>query len=139
MCIFRANGLIGGKRKSEDEDPHEFKPYYVLFITQQSHRLNLTCAEAKSPSNCAVFPKSGLVKTGQEMRWMFNKLVRAGVQNPVVGGILISGYDMHTFKMDMVDDSIYILTELSKILIFRNLNKLTMLPIIIPNLLQLKV
>lgn len=122
MCIFRANGQIGGKRKSEDDDPHEFKPNYVLFVTQRSYRLDLTCAEAKSPSNRAVFPKSDLLKTGQEMRWMFNKLVREGIQNPVVGGILISGYDMHTFKMDMVDDSIYRLTELSKTLIFRNLN-----------------
>ncbi|CEP13917.1 hypothetical protein [Parasitella parasitica] len=80
-----ANGQIGGKKKSDDEEPHEFKPDYVLFVTQRSHCLDLiTSAEAKSPSNRAVFPKSDLVRTGQEMRWMFTKLVRERVQNPVV-------------------------------------------------------
>lgn len=132
-------------------------------------------------------PNPDLVKTDQEMRWMYNRLVRervknpchcllfllAGrksssiqlvfgvsaplsnnlgnglpsrnasppkkVQNPVVSDILISGYAMHTIKMDMADGGIYRLTEMNKTLIFRSLNELTMLPIIVSNLLQLKV
>ncbi|KAI7855917.1 hypothetical protein BDC45DRAFT_80354 [Circinella umbellata] len=50
-----------------------FKPDYVIFITKRSNRLDLTCAEAKSRINNHVFPKSDLVKPGQEMRWMVNK------------------------------------------------------------------
>lgn len=122
--LFLFNAYFQGQRRNwwKEEEWRwralEFKPDYVLFVLQRSQRLDLTCVEAKSPSNRSVFPKSDLVKIGQEMRWMYNKLVVEGVQNPVVGDILISGYDMFTFKMDMIDDSVYRLTELSKTLIY---------------------
>ncbi|KAG2202175.1 hypothetical protein INT46_007690, partial [Mucor plumbeus] len=132
-----ANGQLSGKRKCDDGT--HFKPDYVIFITQRSHRLDLSCAEAKSPiNNRIIFPKSDLVKLGQEMRWMLNKLVREGVGKPVVGGILVTGFQTQTYKMELIDIGVYRMVELSKTLFFRNIHELTLIPTIVSNLLQLK-
>ncbi|CAO3636373.1 unnamed protein product [Mucor fragilis] len=85
-----------------------------------------------------MFPKSDLVKIAQEMKWMLNKLVREGVEMLVVGGVLITGFTMYTFKMELIDASIYRMVQLSKTLLFRNLQGLVLLPTIVSNLLQLK-
>ncbi|KAI8641058.1 hypothetical protein BD408DRAFT_444635 [Parasitella parasitica] len=130
-----ANGQLG-KRKRDDQT--QFKPDYVIFITQRSNRLDLSCVEAKSPINKHTFPKSDLVKLGQEMRWMLNKLVMEGVEKPVVGGILISGFQIQTYKMELIDIGVYRMVELSKTLFFRNIQELTLIPTIVSNLLQLK-
>lgn len=73
------------------------------------------------------------------MKWMLNKLVREGVEMLVVGGVLITGFTMYTFKMELIDASIYRMVQLSKTLLFRNLQGLVLLPTIVSNLLQLKV
>ncbi|KAI9273293.1 hypothetical protein EDC94DRAFT_655215 [Helicostylum pulchrum] len=46
-----ANGQLGGKRKPDDEEYTDFKPDYVVFVSQKAQRLDLTIAEAKSPNN----------------------------------------------------------------------------------------
>lgn len=73
------------------------------------------------------------------MRWMLNKLVQEGVGRPVVGGILISGFHMQTYKMELIDVGVYRMVELSETLFFRNIHELTLIPTIVSNLLQLKV
>jgi hypothetical protein len=93
--IFRANGQLGGKRKNEEDEQSHFKPDHAVFVKQRSLRLDLSCAEAKSPVNTAIFPKSDLVKIGQEMKWMLNKIIREGVEMPVVGGVLATGFNMY--------------------------------------------
>lgn len=139
FIISRANGQLGGKRKNDQDEECHFKPDYAIFVKQRSLRLDLSCAEAKSPVNTAVFPKSDLIKIAQEMKWMLNKLVREGVETPVVGGVLITGFTMYTFKMELIDASIYRMVQLSKTLLFRNFQGLVLLPTIVSNLLQLKV
>ncbi|KAG1373432.1 hypothetical protein G6F61_010186 [Rhizopus arrhizus] len=90
-----ANGQLGGKRKNEEDEQSHFKPAYAVFVKQRSLRLDLSCAEAKSPVNTAIFPKSDLVKIGQEMKWMLNKIIREGVEMPVVGGVPATGFNMY--------------------------------------------
>ncbi|KAI9005453.1 hypothetical protein CLU79DRAFT_781547 [Phycomyces nitens] len=133
-----ANGQLGGKRRNEEDEQSPFKPDYAVFVKQRSLRLDLLCAEAKSPVNTAVFPKSDLVKIAQEMKWMLNKLVREGVEAPVVGGVLVNGFTIYTFKMELIDSGIYRMVQLSKILLFKNFQELVLLPTIVANLLQLK-
>ncbi|KAI9473770.1 MAG: hypothetical protein EXX96DRAFT_541437 [Benjaminiella poitrasii] len=134
--LERPMGNLVEKRKCDNHNL--FKPDYVVFITQRSHRLDLLCAEAKSPVS-TIFPKSDLVKVGQEMRWMLNRLVREGVRNPVVGGIVISGFQVQTYKMELIDNGVYRIVELSKTLLFKNIHELILTPNILSNLLQLKV
>lgn len=129
---------MGGKRKYEGNDTN-FKPDYVVFVKQRSQRFDLTCAEAKSPTNTAVFPKSDLVKISQEMKWMANKLIREGVEMPVVGGVLAVGFNMFTYKMELIDAGIYRMVELSKTTLFQNFQGLALIPNIVASLLQLKV
>ena len=70
---------------------------------------------------------------------MLNKLVREGVGKPVVGGILVTGFQTQTYKMELIDIGVYRMVELSKTLFFRNIHELTLIPTIVSNLLQLKV
>ena len=116
-----------------------FKPDYVVFVTQRTHRIDLTCAEAKAPGNTATFPRSDLVKLGQEMRWMLNRLVTEGVHWPVVGGILIRGFNMTIYKMQVTNPGTYAMVELSSISLFKTMNELTSVPVIVANMIQLKV
>ena len=76
---------------------------------------------------------------GQEMRWMINRLVAEDVHWPVVGGILISGFDMAIYKMQVTNPSTYLMVELSQVSLFKNMSELSMVPVIVANLIQLKV
>ncbi|KAI9365691.1 hypothetical protein BD770DRAFT_438926 [Pilaira anomala] len=78
------------------------------------------------------------MKLGQEMRWMMNWLVCKGVAKPVVGSILVSGFRILTYKMDLTDNDIYQMVQLGDVSLFKNIKKLTLLPTIVSNLLQLK-
>lgn len=138
ICICRANGSLGGKRK-HDEDKNRFKPDYVVFLSQRSSRLDLACAEVKPPANTSTYPKSDLVKLGQEMKLMLNKMLKEGVEVPVVGGVLVSGFIMRTYKLELVTAKCYIMTELSDTALFRSLQEVGSIPTIASNLLQLKV
>ncbi|KAI9261587.1 hypothetical protein BDA99DRAFT_537972 [Phascolomyces articulosus] len=64
--------------------------------------------------------------------------LRAGVKQPVIGGVLISGIVMHTYKMELTDVGIYRMTELSQTSTLRNMQELTLVPTIVANLLQLR-
>lgn len=73
------------------------------------------------------------------MKWMLKKLVREGVENPAVGGVLATGFNMYTFKMELIDPGIYRMVQLSKTSLFEDFQGLVLLPNIVANLLQLKV
>ncbi|KAI8878021.1 hypothetical protein K501DRAFT_196897, partial [Backusella circina FSU 941] len=88
-------------------DNTHFKPDYVIVIIQRSNCLYLACTEANLSLNKHTFPKPDLIKLAQEMRRILNKLVLEGVEKPVVGGILISGLQIQTFKIKLIDDGIY--------------------------------
>lgn len=38
---------------------------------------------------------------------MLNTLIHEGVDDPVVVGVLVSGFNLQTFKMKLVDNGIY--------------------------------
>lgn len=73
------------------------------------------------------------------MRWVLNKLVMEGIGKPVVGGILISRFQIQTYKMELIDIGVYRMVELGKTLFFRNVHEMTLIPTTVPNLLQFKV
>ncbi|KAI8140898.1 hypothetical protein BJV82DRAFT_194512 [Fennellomyces sp. T-0311] len=133
-----ANGKLGGKRKHHEVD-NPFKPDYIVFIAQKAARFDITCAEAKSPSNSrATFPRSDFTKLGLELKWMINTLVRNGIQDPVVGGVLIRGFELSTYKMELSHPGVYRFVELSKTTIFKSIQQMSLVPSIAANLIQLK-
>lgn len=88
--------------------------------------------------NKTAFPKSDTVKIGQEMKWMLNRLIREGVEKPVVCGILIIGFSMITYKMELVEEGIYQMVQLGKTTLYCDLKGLILIPNIVSLLLQLK-
>ncbi|KAI7848650.1 hypothetical protein BDC45DRAFT_302524 [Circinella umbellata] len=69
---------------------------------------------------------------------MLNELIKSGVQDSVVGGILLKGYQMSTYKLYLKHPHIYTLIEISNISSFRNMESMTLLPSILRSLIQLK-
>jgi hypothetical protein len=109
-------------------------------VTHSSDRYDLAVSEVKSPENRNGNPvESDLVKIGKEMAWMVNTLVNKGVPDPVVGGILLDGYKMKIFKMDIKYPKTYRMIELSSVMLFDNLQGISTLPAILANVMQLKV
>ena len=97
-------------------------------------------SEVKLPSNTngnAV--ESDTIKVGKQMALMLNKLIRQDVSYPVVGGILLEGLKMITFKMDLKYPKSYRMIELASHNLFDNIQDISTLPHIISSVLQLKV
>ncbi|CAO0797737.1 unnamed protein product [Mucor circinelloides] len=73
------------------------------------------------------------------MQWMTNSLIRRGVNDPVVCAVMLKGYTMHTYRMDLAYyPHIYRMIELSPITICNNLQGAVSLPAILRNILQVK-
>ncbi|KAG0176232.1 hypothetical protein DFQ28_009010 [Apophysomyces sp. BC1034] len=67
--------------------------------------------------------ESNLVNIGKEMEWMMNRLVQRGVQEPVIGGILVQGFKMMTYKMNLQFPNVYRMVGLSSVTVFGSLQE----------------
>jgi len=80
LFFYRENGYL--------KDSDKYKPAYVVFVSHSQDRYDLAISEIKAPvnkgSNNVI--DSDLVKTGKELHWMINSLIRRGVHDPVVCG-----------------------------------------------------
>ncbi|KAG2219614.1 hypothetical protein INT45_011339 [Circinella minor] len=103
-----ANGKLGGKRKSGDDD-NNYKPDFVVFVSHRNDRYDIAVSEVKPPSNSNSnnVVESNLVKMGKEMKWVINNLIKRGIENPVVCGILLQGFALTTYKMNLVYPKVY--------------------------------
>lgn len=112
-----------------------------MFVTQSSKQFNVGAAEIKPPgkANSTNNGESDRVKLGHEMKAMLDDLISYGVESPVVGGILLEGCSMSTYKMSLDHPQVYKLIQLSTIAIFNNTQELVLLPPILKNLIQVKV
>lgn len=119
----------------------QYKPDFVVFLQHSKDRYDIGVPEIKPPSNSSSNNngESDKVKIGKEMAWMLNLLVREGVEEPVVSGILVKGLTMMTYKLDLSHHQIYRLIKLSSITLFENLQGISVLPAIVRNIMQIKV
>lgn len=117
---YRANGYL------KDSDK------YIVFVSHSQDCCDLAISELKAPINKGSnnVTESDLVKTGKEMQWMLNSLIRSGIHDPVVCAIILKGYTMNTYKMDLDYSHIYRMIELSSINICNNLQGAISLPAI---------
>lgn len=79
-----------------------------------------------------------LVKIGIEMRTMLNDLVRLGVSNPLVGGILIQGRHITTFQFDIIAPKVYRMVKLCDLAMFETLCQTAYLLVIVSRVMQVK-
>jgi hypothetical protein len=82
------------------------KPNFAAKTKGIQSWVSVVVGEFKKPGFSAGF-ESDLVKIGKEMRLMLNVLVCLGVPNPSVGGILVQGRQISTFKFDVVAPKLY--------------------------------
>ncbi|KAG1439618.1 hypothetical protein G6F56_012234 [Rhizopus delemar] len=102
-------------------------------------RYDLLISEVKPPSNAnGNALESDIVKIRKQMAWMLNMLIRQGVSHPVVGGILLEGFKMTAYKMDLQYPRTYRMIELASHSLFDNLQDISALPSIISSVIQLK-
>lgn len=122
--FYRANGYL--------KDSDKFKPDYIVFVSHSQDRYDLDISKIKAPINkySNNVTESDLVKTGKELQWMINSLIRRGVHDPVVCGIMLKGYTMNTYKMDLNYSHIFQMIELSSVNIRNNLQGVVSLPVI---------
>ncbi|KAI8334698.1 hypothetical protein BC941DRAFT_327105, partial [Chlamydoabsidia padenii] len=74
-----------------------YKPDFAVNIKAPKSWAFVVLGEFERPGFSPCF-ESDFVKTGKEMRSMVNDLVRLGVPNPSVGGILIQGRHISIFQ-----------------------------------------
>ncbi|KAG0167225.1 hypothetical protein DFQ30_006260 [Apophysomyces sp. BC1015] len=70
------------------------KPDYISFVSPVQRRLYVFTIEAKAPKKEGRSDSgtSDLVKLGKEMKKCIDAMVKAGVDDPVCGGLLVQGY-----------------------------------------------
>ena len=103
-----------------------------------SKRFVVLVAEFEPPGGKDIM-ESDLVKIGNEMRFMVNRLVKLGVESPVVGGILANKNTLSTYKFEIKGAEVYSMVQLSSIKLFTNTLEFSLIPTITSYLHQLKV
>ncbi|KAL1934518.1 hypothetical protein VTP01DRAFT_6700 [Rhizomucor pusillus] len=120
------------------QERKEFKPDYALFVNGLSKRFVVLVAEFKHPESKQRM-ESDMVKIGKEMRAMLNRLVKLGIKDPIVCGVLVNKNYMSTYKMDLPSPRLYRTVQLSSLALFKSATDLPLLPTIVSRLQQLKV
>ncbi|KAG2216543.1 hypothetical protein INT45_006327, partial [Circinella minor] len=118
----------------------QYKPDYVVFVkgANGNSKYEVVSGEFKAPDLNAQL-ESDDVKLAKQMRMMYNSLVERHVMDPIVSGVLVQGYEMSTYKMDMAGPNMYRLIKLGSCNIFKSLQEFHSIPIILSHVIQLKV
>ncbi|KAI9257183.1 hypothetical protein BDA99DRAFT_515763 [Phascolomyces articulosus] len=119
------------------QENKNLKPDYALYVNGLSKRFVVLVAEFKPPGGKDRM-ESDLVKIGNEMRFMVNRLVKLGVESPVVGGILVNKNTLSTYKLEIRGAEVYCMVQLSSIKLFTNVLEFSLIPTITSYLHQLK-
>jgi hypothetical protein len=106
------------------------KPDYIVSISGINSWLPIDIGEFKKPGFKPCF-ESDLLKIGEDMSLMVNKLVNIGVGHPSVGAILIQGRTISTLKINIAAPRCYRMVKLSTTTMFDTLSELAILPAIV--------
>jgi hypothetical protein len=91
----------------ERSEISKHKPDYAVFIKKRSVRLDLSYAEAKSPVNKSIFPKSDLlVNTGQEIECMLNKLKKCRKSSYALNGQMVISFVIYYLYLPLSESMI---------------------------------
>ena len=116
-----------------------YKPDYGAYVNGLSEKYVVLVAEFKHPTGRQKQLESDFIKLGKEMRCMINKLIKVGVEKPVVCGILVNKNCLRTFCMELKAPMLYSQIQLSQVQLIRVSDDLPMLPMLIAKLYQVQV
>ncbi|ORX60406.1 hypothetical protein DM01DRAFT_1380747 [Hesseltinella vesiculosa] len=88
-------------------------PDWVAFVKPWIARYDLSVCEVKAPGNGNGSIVSDFVMLGLELQDMINTQVKEGLEQPRVCGILVKGYNIRTFVMDLDHPPLYRMTHLA--------------------------
>ena len=110
-------------------------------MSYRNDRYDIAVSEVKPRSNANTnnVVESDLVKIGKEMKWMINNLIKRGTENPVVCGILLQGFVLTTYKMNLLYPKIYHMIGVKSVTLPKSLHEVTSLPPALKAMLQIKV
>ena len=114
------------------------KPDFLAFV---SDKYEMVVGGVKPPHNISStnHGESDLVKLGRMMRTMLNDLILIGIKDPIVGGVLVEGFNLGPFIIKIQYKSVYELVELTRTPAFHNIKTLTLVPLLVADPLSLKV
>ena len=73
------------------------------------------------------------------MKILLNELLRIGIEDPVISGILVMDDHLYTYKMHLSGPKIYVMTQLSSTPVTKSAGSLILIPSVVSKLVQLKV
>lgn len=113
--------------------------YSVFYRSSSLVEFNLLAVEVKPTGKSShAQPQSDLVKLGKEMKCMVDRLVDAGMDKTVVGGMLIEGVSCSTYIMDLSYDGVYRMAQLGHFYLLRGPSDIMLVPGIMEYFSQLK-
>ncbi|CAO3637363.1 unnamed protein product [Cunninghamella blakesleeana] len=113
--------------------------YILKYVPPYGECFDLFVAEIKPVNkNCHSQLQSDFVKLGKQMKSMLDHLIKTGVNDPIVTGLLVDGYSCSTFMLSLKSDGIYILTELATFYLLRSPLDSPLIPTIAECFFQLK-
>ncbi|KAI9270467.1 hypothetical protein BDA99DRAFT_416573, partial [Phascolomyces articulosus] len=113
--------------------------YIGSYTSTTDETFDLLAVEVKPPQKSSNHQlQSDYVKVGKEMKEMVDRLVKKGISNPITCGILVEGYEMRTYSLQLVADGVYLMIEHGFIELLRYPQSVCGVPGIMEHLMQLK-
>ncbi|KAI9265687.1 hypothetical protein EDC94DRAFT_583097 [Helicostylum pulchrum] len=82
--------------------------------------------------------ENDFIKLGKEMKIMSNDLLKIGIKSLAVYGILVRDDKLQTFKINLIDCKVYVMTQLSLTQLVKSSDDIALVPNIVARLMQLK-
>ncbi|KAF7725667.1 hypothetical protein EC973_009474 [Apophysomyces ossiformis] len=137
QSVFSSNGRFRIHWANTQMKNDSLKPDFMVTSTCVSFPLAIVVGEFKPPQFNSNQNESDIVKIGKEMRGMLNDLVKKNTPNPVVCGVLVQGFAISTFVLDLPASKLYRMTKIAEVSMFQSLDQICNLPVIVAKLVQL--
>ncbi|KAI8388226.1 uncharacterized protein BYT42DRAFT_559349 [Radiomyces spectabilis] len=115
-----------------------FKPDWVVYAAAGPALSAVGILELKVDYKRNPNYMTDFVKLAKEMKLILHQLIHAGVQEPIVCGILIEGNRFETFAMDLTYDGIYRLLRLGKVRLCTTLREFSLFPAVFMDIMTVK-
>lgn len=113
--------------------------YFVYHKASTGDIFDIITVEVKAPTRSSEAQlESDFVKLGKEMKDMVDALLDYGVQDPLVGGILVKGYSVTTYTLRLVSDGVYWMVLRGSFELLRSPGDIPNIPKIVEHFIQLR-
>ena len=112
------------------DDLHSLMADYIGSRSASNKKIfDILCIEVKLPKKFSNWQlQSDFVKVGKGMKQMIDVLVDNGIDDAVVAGIVIEGYDIVTCTMELVADGIYLMLEKGRCRLLKSPSEISQVP-----------